>query len=136
MHHIRSISELSSLGCQLLEVQVQRGRVHTHHCGQFVHSQRLVIALAQQLDGMRHTTRRLLPRQSLARKLGHAPCDASITLRDMSRINLMAEFVVMETYGQLIDLIGYADLATLRLLQGSLREEQTHAEELKDWLKG
>jgi bacterioferritin len=64
----------------------------------------------------------------------HAPYDASHELKDMIRINLMAERVAIECYSQMIGLIGEKDATTRRLLEDILGEEQGHAEELKDWL--
>jgi bacterioferritin len=66
----------------------------------------------------------------------HAPYDGSLKLMDMIRVNLMAERVAIECYSQMIDLIGNQDVTTRRLLEDILREEQAHAEELKDWLVG
>lgn len=64
------------------------------------------------------------------------PYDALLKLKNMIRINLMAERVAIEAYSQMIDLIGNTDVTTRRLLEDILREEQAHAEELKDWLVG
>ncbi len=63
----------------------------------------------------------------------HAPYDTSLKLKDMIRVNLMAERVAIEVYSQMIDQIGNQDVTTRRLLEDILAEEQTHAEELKDW---
>lgn len=73
--------------------------------------------------------------ESLSQR-SHAPYDASLKLKDMIRINLMAERVAIEAYSQMIDLIGNTDVTTRRLLEDILCEEQAHAEELKDWLVG
>lgn len=64
----------------------------------------------------------------------HVPYDASLKLKDMIRINLVAERMAIEAYSQMIDLIGNTDVTTRRLLEDILCEEQAHAEELKDWL--
>jgi bacterioferritin len=40
----------------------------------------------------------------------------------------------VETYSQIITLIGDKDPTTRRLLEDILSDEQEHAEELKDWL--
>jgi len=64
----------------------------------------------------------------------HAPYDASPLLKDMIRVNLMAERVAIEAYSQMIALVGASDVTTRRLLEDILCEEQAHAEELKDWL--
>ena len=60
--------------------------------------------------------------------------DDSSDLEAMIRANLIAERVVVESYGQVIKLIGDKDPATRHLLQDILIDEQEHAEELKDWL--
>lgn len=64
----------------------------------------------------------------------HAAYDASPALRDMIRVNLIAERVAIESYTQLIRLVGDRDPGTRRLLEDILADEQEHAEELKDWL--
>jgi bacterioferritin len=60
--------------------------------------------------------------------------DASSDLQAMIRANLLAERVVVESYGQIIKLIGDKDPATRQLLQDILTDEEEHAEELKEWL--
>ena len=64
----------------------------------------------------------------------HAPYDASRDLTAMIKSNLMAERVAIESYSQMIDLIGEKDSTTRRLLEDILSQEQAHAEELRDWL--
>jgi len=64
----------------------------------------------------------------------HAPYDTSLALKDMIKSNLSAERVAIESYSQMIDLIGDRDPTTRRLLEDILSDEQEHAEELKDWL--
>jgi bacterioferritin len=64
----------------------------------------------------------------------HAAYDESSDLKDMIRANLIAERVAIETYTQMIALIGDKDSSTRRLLEDILSDEQEHAEELKDWL--
>jgi bacterioferritin len=64
----------------------------------------------------------------------HAAYDDSTGLKAMIRANLIAERVAIETYSQLIALIGDKDTTTRRLLEDILSDEQEHAEELKDWL--
>jgi bacterioferritin len=64
----------------------------------------------------------------------HAAYDDSQDLKDMIRSNLIAERVAIETYSQIIALIGDKDSTTRRLLEDILSDEQEHAEELKDWL--
>ena len=65
----------------------------------------------------------------------HADYDDSLDLQAMIRANLIAERVAIESYGQMIDLIGEKDTTTRRLLSDVLAEEQEHADELSDWLQ-
>jgi len=71
--------------------------------------------------------------ESLTRR-SHAVYDAAIDLKAMIRANLSAERVAIESYGQMVNLIGDKDPTTRRLLEDILADEQGHAEELKDWL--
>lgn len=64
----------------------------------------------------------------------HASYDDAADLKDMIRANLVAERVAIESYSQMITLIGDKDVTTRRMLEGILAVEQEHAEELKDWL--
>ena len=64
----------------------------------------------------------------------HADYDASLDLRAMLRSNLVAERVAVETYRQMITLIGDKDPTTRRLLEEVLSDEEEHADELKDLL--
>jgi len=48
--------------------------------------------------------------------------------------NLIAERVAIESYSQMIMLIGDKDSTTRRLIEEILSVEQSHAEELRDWL--
>ncbi len=64
----------------------------------------------------------------------HAEYDDSLDLKAMIRTNLIAERVAIETYSQLIALIGDKDSTTRRLLEDILSDEQEHADELSDWL--
>lgn len=70
---------------------------------------------------------------SLTRR-SHAAYDASANLKAMITANLVAERVAIETYSQIITLIGDKDSTTRRLLEDILSDEQAHAEELSDWL--
>ena len=65
----------------------------------------------------------------------HAEYDESSSLKDMIRANLVAERVAIETYSQMIDLIGDKDSTTRRMLEDILADEQEHADELSDWMK-
>lgn len=64
----------------------------------------------------------------------HAEYDASTDLVAMIRANLVAERVAVETYRQMIQLIGDKDPTTRRLLETVLEEEEEHADELRDML--
>jgi bacterioferritin len=64
----------------------------------------------------------------------HAEYDESSDLLTMIRSNLVAERVAIESYSQMVTLIGDKDPTTRRLLEDILAEEQAHAEELRDWL--
>ena len=64
----------------------------------------------------------------------HAEYDASPELEDMLRANLIAERVAIETYRQMVDLIGDKDPTTRRMLESILSVEEEHADELKDML--
>jgi bacterioferritin len=65
----------------------------------------------------------------------HAGYDESADLKDMVRSNLMAERVAVETYRQMVVLIGDKDPTTRSLLEGILKDEEQHADELADWLE-
>jgi bacterioferritin len=60
--------------------------------------------------------------------------DESPDLTAMVRANLVAERVAIETYCQMIRLIGDEDPGTRRLIEDILCQEQEHADDLKDWL--
>ena len=64
----------------------------------------------------------------------HAAYDDSSDLKAMIRANLIAERVAIESYGQMISLVGSRDPTTRRLLEDILGDEQEHADELEDWL--
>lgn len=70
---------------------------------------------------------------SLTRR-SHAAYDESQDLKAMIRANLIAERVAIESYSQMIALIGDKDSTTRRLIEEILSVEQAHAEELRDWL--
>jgi len=73
-------------------------------------------------------------RPSGLEKRSHAEYDDSKDIRAMLRANLVAERVAVETYRQLIRLIGDKDPTTRRLLEDVLADEEQHADELKDML--
>jgi len=64
----------------------------------------------------------------------HAEYDESSDLKDMIRANLVAERVAIESYSQMITLVGDKDTTTRRLFEEILADEQEHAEELTTWL--
>jgi bacterioferritin len=64
----------------------------------------------------------------------HADYDDSTELDAMIRANLVAERVAVESYRQMIELIGAKDSTTRRLLEDILADEEQHADELSDWL--
>ena len=68
-------------------------------------------------------------------KRSHADYDESSDLKAMVRANLKAERVAVETYRQMIALIGDKDPTTRNLLEHILRDEEEHADELADWLE-
>ncbi|MCY7372030.1 MAG: ferritin-like domain-containing protein [Polaromonas sp.] len=65
----------------------------------------------------------------------HADYDESKDLQAMIRANLVAERIAVETYHQMITLIGDKDPTTRRMLEHILAEEEEHADELSDWLE-
>jgi bacterioferritin len=65
----------------------------------------------------------------------HADYDESNDLKTMVRVNLIAERIAVETYRQMIALIGDKDPTTRRMLEDVLADEEEHADELKDWLE-
>lgn len=73
------------------------------------------------------------PPQLLQRS--HADYDESLDLQAMVRANLVAERIAVETYRQMISVIGDKDPTTRRLLEDILGDEEKHADELNDWLE-
>ena len=71
---------------------------------------------------------------SSLRERSHADYDESTDLQAMVRANLVAERIAIETYRQMIVLIGDKDPTTRRMLEEILTDEEEHADELKDWL--
>ena len=64
----------------------------------------------------------------------HAEYDECSDLKGMVRAHLVAERIAVETYRQMIELIGDKDPTTRRLIESILEQEQEHADELSDWL--
>ena len=67
-------------------------------------------------------------------KRSHADYDQSSELMAMLKANLVAERVAIESYRQMIVLIGDKDPTTRRMLEHILSQEEEHADELKDWM--
>ena len=57
-------------------------------------------------------------------------------LRDMIKENLVAERIAIDSYKDMINFIGDADITTKRMLEKILEVEEEHADELSDWLDG
>ena len=68
------------------------------------------------------------------RERSHAQYDEAKDLQAMVRANLVAERIAIETYRQMISLVGDKDPTTRRILEQILADEEEHADELKDWL--
>lgn len=64
----------------------------------------------------------------------HAEYNEPTDLTEMIRANLVAERVAVESYRQMIELVGDKDSTTRRMLEDILADEEEHADELKDWL--
>lgn len=64
----------------------------------------------------------------------HADYDESKDLHKMLTSNLIAERVAVETYRQMIELLGDKDPTTRRLLEEVLADEEEHADDLRDLL--
>lgn len=64
----------------------------------------------------------------------HADYDESADLKDMVKANLVAERIAVESYRQMINLVGELDPTTRRMLEDILADEEEHADELSDWL--
>lgn len=65
----------------------------------------------------------------------HAEYDESSELVAMVRANLVAERVAVETYRQMIRLVGDKDPTTRRMLEDILADEEEHADEMADLLE-
>jgi bacterioferritin len=64
----------------------------------------------------------------------HAEYDASEDVQSMIRANLIAERVAIESYRQMIALIGDKDPTTKHMLVGIMATEEEHADEMRDLL--
>lgn len=65
----------------------------------------------------------------------HAQYDDSADLQSMIKANLIAERIAVESYRQMIVLIGDKDPTTRRILTEILEDEEEHADELSGWLE-
>ena len=65
----------------------------------------------------------------------YADYDECNELKTMIGVNLVAERMAVESYRQMIALIGGIDNTSRRLLEDILAEEEEHADELADWLE-
>jgi bacterioferritin len=64
----------------------------------------------------------------------HSDYDDTQDLQAMLQKDLVAERVAIESYRQMISLIGDKDPTTRRVLEQILGVEEEHADELRDWL--
>jgi bacterioferritin len=64
----------------------------------------------------------------------HAQYNSATELKAMIKSNLIAERIAVESYRQMIALIGDLDPTTRRMLEDILADEEEHADELSDWL--
>ena len=71
---------------------------------------------------------------SSLRERSHAEYDDAQDLQEMLKKDLVAERVAIETYRQMINLIGDKDPTTRRVIESILAVEEEHADELRDWL--
>ncbi|HTT59947.1 MAG TPA: ferritin-like domain-containing protein [Acidimicrobiales bacterium] len=62
--------------------------------------------------------------------------DSFEELEAMMREDLVAERVAIAAYGEIVDWLGSADLATRRMLESILAVEEEHAEDMLDLLTG
>jgi bacterioferritin len=98
-----------------------------HAAEEMAHADRLarrIVQLGGQPDFAPHT---LVERS-------HAAYDDSAALKTMIQANLTSERVAIESYSQLVRLVGERDPTTRRLLEDILGDEQKHADELLGWL--
>lgn len=64
----------------------------------------------------------------------HADYDDSADLKAMIRANLVAERIAVETYRQMVRLIGDKDPTTTMMLRQILADEEEHADDMADLL--
>lgn len=66
--------------------------------------------------------------------LSHAEYVTADSLGDMIRENLIAERIAIESYREMVRYFAENDPTTRAMLEGILAMEETHADELADWL--
>ncbi|MFT4247289.1 MAG: ferritin-like domain-containing protein [Pseudomonas sp.] len=66
----------------------------------------------------------------------HAEYKEGGDLRDMVRENLIAERIAIDSYRQMINIVGDKDTTTKRILEDILAQEEEHADEFADLLEG
>lgn len=66
--------------------------------------------------------------------LSHAEYVTADSLEDMIRENLVAERIAIESYREMVRYFAENDPTTRAMLEGILAMEETHADELADWL--
>lgn len=71
---------------------------------------------------------------AILQQRSHAEYDESLDPQAMVRANLVAERVAIESYRQMIQAIGDKDPTTKQLLIDVLREEEQHADDMRDLL--
>ncbi|MGE0255373.1 MAG: bacterioferritin [Alphaproteobacteria bacterium] len=64
------------------------------------------------------------------RKRSHAEYSAGHSLADMIAENLVAERVAIETYSEIVRWLGDSDSTTRTMVEGILRQEEEHADDL------
>lgn len=64
----------------------------------------------------------------------HAEYDTSSDIKDMIRANLIAERIAVESYRQMIEIIGETDPTTRQMLTEIMAVEEEHADEMSDLL--
>lgn len=62
--------------------------------------------------------------------------DDESDLQSMIRENLVGERVVIEVYTEIIRWLGEGDITSRRMMESILKEEEDHADELKDLFEG
>ncbi|TFW17940.1 ferritin-like domain-containing protein [Massilia arenosa] len=71
---------------------------------------------------------------AIIQQRSHAEYDDSLDPQAMVRANLIAERVAIESYRQMIQVIGDKDPVTTQLLTDVLKQEEEHADDMRDLL--